>query len=231
MSFDKDTNTITLDDNSDFLVDSGLFFINMLRQTSQAENAPSGLVKDWKIIEKWLECQNSEITSIEEEKIGKAWKAYLAIGLAPSFKLQPAFDHYSKQYKDSGYSFQEDKAPTEVMDVFDRLLATDDELTVKRKHDWDEEKKKLEAVFKKLPKKRLTLKQKIPTFSRNTRIFVAASLAWFVWVVFRTSDAWEILGIYLDDWDEDMFFVNVALPIIVVWLGFKTYKWISNANK
>lgn len=91
MSFDKDTNTITLDDDSDFLVDSGLFFINMLRQTSQAENAPSGLVKDWKTIEKWLECQNSEITSIEEEKIGKAWKAYLAIGLAPSFKVLRRF--------------------------------------------------------------------------------------------------------------------------------------------
>lgn len=137
MSFDKDTNSIVLGEDSDFLVDSGLFFINFLRQTSKAENAPSGLAKDWGIIENWLECQNSEITSIEEEKIGKAWKAYLAIGLAPSFNLQPAFDHYSKQYKDSGYSFKEDKASTEVMDVFDRLLATDDELTVKRKHDLD----------------------------------------------------------------------------------------------
>lgn len=75
MSFDKETNTITLDNNSDFLVDSGLFFINMLRQTSQVENAPSGLVKDWEVIEKWLECKNREITAIEEKRIGKALRA------------------------------------------------------------------------------------------------------------------------------------------------------------
>jgi len=231
MSFDKDTNTITLDENSDFLVDSGVFFINMLRQTSHAENAPSELVKDWQIIENWLGCNNREITSKEEGKIGKGWKAYLAIGLAPSFKLQPAFDHFSKQYKQSGYSFKEDKPPTEVMDVFDRLLATGEELSIKRKHDWDAEKKKLEAVFKKFPKKKLTFKQRMSTFSKNTRIFIAASLAWFIWVVFRTSDDWEILGIYLDDWDEDMFFANVALPIFIVWLAFKTYKWISIAKK
>ena len=231
MSFDKDTNTITLDENSDFLVDSGVFFINMLRQTSLAENAPDELVKDWQIIENWLGCENREITSTEEEKIGKGWKSYLAIGLAPSFKLQPAFDHYSKQYKESGFSFKEDKPPTEVMDVFDRLLATDKELSAKRTHDWDAEKKKLEAVFKKFPKKKLTSKQRMSALSKNTRIFMAASLAWFIWVIFRTSDDWEILGIYLDDWDEDMFFANSVLPILIAWLAFKTYKWISSANK
>lgn len=96
MAFDKDTNIITLDENSDFLVDSGVFFINMLRQTSQEENAPDKLIKDWRVIENWLGCENNEITSKEEEKIGNGWKAYLAIGLAPSFKLQPAFDHFLK---------------------------------------------------------------------------------------------------------------------------------------
>ena len=231
MSFDKDTNTITLDENSDFLVDSGVFFINMLQQTSVAENAPSELVNDWQIIENWLGCKNRKITSTEEEKIGKGWKSYLAIGLAPSFKLQPAFDHFSKQYKDSGFSFKEDKPPTEVMDVFDRLLATDEELSVKRKHDWSEEKKKFESILNKLPKKRLTFKQKVSSLSKKTRIFIATSVAWFVWVVFRTTDDWEILGIYLDEWDEDMFFANVALPILLVWLVFKTYKWVSSAQK
>lgn len=233
MAFDKNTNTntITLDENSDFLVDSGVFFINMLMQTSQAENAPDELNKDWRVIENWLGCENSGITSKEEAKIGIGWKAYLAIGLAPSFKLQPAFDHFSKQYKDSGYSFKEDKPPTEVMDVFDRLLATDEELSIKQKHDWDAEKKKLEAILKKLPKKKLTFKQRLSALPKNTRMFVAASASWFVWVIFRTSDDWEILGIYLNEWDEDMFFANVAIPILVVWLSFKVYKWINGARK
>ena len=231
MSFDKDTNTITLDENSDFLVDSGVFFIHMLRKTALGEDAPIGQLKDWKIIENWLACEDGNITTVEEEKIGKGWKAYLAIGLAPSFKLQEAFDYYSKQYKDSGYSFKDDKPSTEVMDVFDRLLATDKEITAKKNHDWAEEKKKWETVLKKLPKKKLTFKQRLSSLSKNSRIFIAGSVTWFVWVVFRTSDDWEILGIYLDYWDEDMFFANVALPILAVWLAFRVYKWVVGASK
>lgn len=231
MAFDKDTNTIILDANSDFLVDAGVFFIHMLRKTALAGDAPTGQIEDWKVIENWLGCEDGNITSVEEEKIGKGWKAYLAIGLAPSFKLQEAFDFYEKQYKDSGYSFKDDKPPTEVMDVFDRLLATDKEIEAKKNYDWAEEKKKWEAVLKKLPKKKLTFKQRISSLSKNSRIFIAGSIAWIVWVAFRTSDDWRILGIYLDEWDGDMFFANVGLPIVTVWLAFKAYKWISGASK
>ena len=152
MAFDKDTNTITLGENSDFLVDSGVFFMHMLQKTALAGDAPAEQLEDWQVIEKWLGCKGGNITPVEEEKIGKGWKAYLAIGLAPSFKLQEAFDFYEKQYKEADYSFKEDKPPTEVMDVFDRLLATDKEISAKKNHDWAEEKKKFEAILKKLPK-------------------------------------------------------------------------------
>jgi hypothetical protein len=231
MAFDKDTNTITLSENSDFLLDSGVFFIHMLRKTALAGDAPTGQLENWQVIERWLGCKGGNITSVEEDKIGKGWKAYLAIGPAPSFKLQDAFDFYEKQYKESGYSFKDDKPPTEVMDVFDRLLATDKEITAKKNHDWAEEKKKWEAVLKKLPKKKLTFAQRISSLSKNSRVFIAASVAWFIWVVFRTADYWEILGIDLNDWDEDMFFANLILPIIAVWLTFKTYKWVADASK
>ena len=117
------------------------------------------------------------------------------------------------------------------MDVFDRLLATDQEISAKREYDWAEEKKKLEAVFKKSPKKKLTLKQKINSISKNSRIIIASSLVWFVWVLFRTTDDWEMLGMYLDDWDGDMFFANVFLPIIILTIALKTYKWIADAKK
>lgn len=231
MSFNKDTNTITLDKNSDFLVDSGVFFIHILKKTSLSGDSPSELNSDWKVIENWLDLNSSNITPEAEAKIGKAWKAYLAIGLAPSFKLQEAFNHYSEQYKKSDYSFKNDKPPTEVMDVFDRLLATDQEISSKREHDWAEEKKKIEAVFKQLPKKKLTLKQRIHSLSKNSRIIVASSVAWFVLVSFRTIDDWEILGVYLDDWDEDMFFANLFLPIIISIMALKTYKWVVGAKK
>jgi hypothetical protein len=202
MAFDKKTNTITVGENSDFLVDSGVFFLDMLRKNSLAADAPTAIKDDWSTVKNWLGFDNN-ITSSEEEKLSKAWKSYLAIGCAPSFKLQSAFDQYAQQYKESGYSFKEHKAPSEVMDVFDRLLATDSEISAKRNHDWAEEKRKLDAVFKNFPKKKRSLKQKISSLSKNSRILIASSITWFFWVVFRTSDDWEILGIYLDNWDDD----------------------------
>lgn len=232
MSFDKDSNTITLDENSDFLVDSGVAFIHLLKETAFGNDVPIGQSKDWEVIENWLGCRGKNISSIEEEKIGKGWKAYLAIGIAPSFNLQEAFDFYSETYKKSGYSYKKDKPPKEVIEVFERMLASDDEIKVKKEHDWTEIKRKLEEFFEKnYPKKKLTFKQKISTLKKNTRTCIIASVFWFIWVLFRTSNDWEILGIYLDDWDEDMFIINVVLPIIIVWLAFKAYKWVTNAKK
>lgn len=227
MAYDKKTNTITVGPDSDFTMDSGIFFIQDLKKISGEKNTPQDIINDWLIVEEWLGCEEREISKADEEKIGRAWKAYLAIGLAPSFSLQPSFDAISKQYKDAGYLFEGDKAPTKVMDVFDRLLATKDDLAVKRKHDWNEEKKKIEAVFKNLKKK--TLKEKLISLPRNSRMLILASVVWFMWVAFRTSGNYELLGIYLDAWDEDMFLTNLALPIIVIYLSLKAHQWVSNA--
>ena len=233
MSFDKDTNTITLDDNSDFLVDSGVLFIQMLVKASQIKNAPSRLQNDKLIVESWLNCKAENITSVEQDKIEKGWKAYIAIGLAPSMKLKKTFHHFSKQYKDEGYLFEDDAPPSKVTGVFDRMLATDEEITIKRNHDWGGEKNrlKMEAAVKNFSKRNLTFKQKLSTLSKETRIIVCSSVICFSWVVLRTADDWEILGIYLDDWEEDMFFINTGLPILVVWVAFQMYKWITSSSK
>ena len=230
MAFDKETNTITVGKDSDILVDSGLVFINTIKNLSQDENPAPEIISAWQVIETWLRCEGREITKDDEIKILKAWKSYLAIGLAPSFKLQPTFDTFSNQYKEAGYSFKEDKPPAKIMDLFDRLVATKEELKSKRNHDWEEENKKFEKILKSSPKK-LTLKQKIPPFKRNTRILIVASIAWFFWVIFRTSDDYELLGIDLYQWDDDMFLANSILPILVAWLAVKSYKWVNKAEK
>jgi len=229
MAFDSSSNTITIGPDSDFMVDSGVFFITALQKMSQEKNPPPSLLKDWEIIENWLGCSGRRISKIDEDKIAKAWKAYLAIGLAPSFKLQGAFDLYCEKYKEENYSFKEDKPPTEIMDVFDRQLATDEEITQKRKHDLDVEKKKFEQVFKKYEKKQ-TLKQRITPKTKTSKSLLIFTIAWLLWVIFRTADDFELLGIYFDSWDEDMFFVNLLLPILSVWFGLKIYKWVANTK-
>jgi len=230
LAFNSKTNTIIVDDNSDFLVDSGLFFIHQMRKMAMEENPPARVLSDWKVIEEWLGCSGNQLSKEHEATISKAWKAYIAIGLAPSFELQEAFDSFSKQYLEAGYSYKEDKAPTEVMNVFDRLLATAEQLSAKRKHDWAEEKKRLEGALKGL-KKKPSMKRRLTLLSKNTRMFVVAAVTWFVWVIFRTSDNYELFGIDFDRWDDDMFLVNVLLPIGLAFIVFKAFKWITSATK
>ena len=230
MAYDRKTHTITVGKESDFLMDSGIAFIDDLKMDSEHGDAPSSLVDDWKIIEKWLGCAGRQLTKEDNEKIGKAWRAYLAVGVAPSDKLQPVFTSFSNQYQREGLAYVADKPPTEVMDVFDRLLATDAEIKKKRARDIDSERKRFEAILQNVRVDR-GLRDRFESLSRNKRILIAIAVAWVAWVVLRTSGDYEILGIYLDDWEEDMFLVNLLLPPFVIWISFSLYNWIKGAKK
>lgn len=135
MAFDPKNNTISVGEGEDFFADSGQFFLLTLKKLSEDPSlAPDHRLKsDWRVIEEWLGCADRKLNEIDLDKIARAWKAYIAIGLAPSEKLQDSFDLQSQMYKKQGYSFEKDKAPEAVMDVFDRLLATDEEIATKQK--------------------------------------------------------------------------------------------------
>src|SRR3546814_3971671 len=106
-----------------------MMFLSELRADGSSTDAPEGMRKDWTIVAEWLEHTAGDLTSQQFEKLEKAWIAYLAIGLAPSVELQSAFQHYSEQFPDQNKA---DRAPTAVMNVFDRLLATDAQIKLKR---------------------------------------------------------------------------------------------------
>jgi hypothetical protein len=230
MAYDSETNRISVDKDSDFMADSGAFFINTLKRMAEETNAPSSLRNDWKVIEGWLGCAGRELTNDDSEKIGKAWRAYLAVGVAPSDKLQPVFTSFSNQCQQEGLAHVAKKPPTEVMDVFDRLLATETEIKVKRARDFDNVRKRFKAVLQNNPRK-TKLRGRFESLSRNKRILIGITVAWAAWVISRTSGDYEILGVYLDNWEEDMFLVNLLLPPIVIWISFSLYKWINRADK
>lgn len=231
MAYDNRTNTITVGDNSDFLVDSGAFHINLLRTLAEENDPSPQMLNDWRVIEKWLQCTGRPLNHKDNEKIGRAWRAYIAIGVAPSDKLQISFSTLSDNYKQQGLSFISDKPPTEVMDVFDRLMATDDEIKKKRPRDHEVEKKKIETMLKKSPSTKI-IKSWLETLSKNKRIFIAFVIAWAAWVIVRTSGHYYgILGVELDRWDEEMFLVNLVLPPAFVWAAYSIFNWIKRAEK
>ncbi len=120
---------------SDGLIDlgqMGVMFVTMAQGLAAQEGASQRAKDNWDAIYNWLELDGGEIGQEEQGLIEKAWKAYMAIGVAPSKKLQSSFDQFSKDYKLEDYDFQPDKPPAEVITAFDRMLATDDEIKEKR---------------------------------------------------------------------------------------------------
>ena len=154
MVYDSKSKTITLttDSFSEFHEDSAAFFLHMMRDIAQMPTASQQQVNDLKILEAWLGCEDRELTNQDEEKMSKAWKAYMAMGIAPSIALQQSFDYAKKSLKSEGYSFEADRPPTNVIGVFKRLMASDKEIELKQKFDVhkfaeSEEGKKIKRKF------------------------------------------------------------------------------------
>ena len=74
MAYDSETMTITVGEESAFIVDSGLFFIDILRKEANATGAPESLRKDWMILENWLGCAGKPLGAAENENISAAWR-------------------------------------------------------------------------------------------------------------------------------------------------------------
>jgi len=171
----------------DLFVNGGISYVRMLRELSQGSNANESTRKDWATIRDWLGCHNNELTTEHDENIGRAWLAYLIIGRAPSHELQPVFDSFHAQYKNSNLT----RPPAGIIGVFDRLLASDDQISQKRVSDLEAERLKLAQIIGKLPNK--TKQSWWRRQSRSVRSWVFVSAAWaaialFIIAVFDPLD-------------------------------------------
>lgn len=205
VTYKSDDNTIIIDKNSDFSVDSGVFFIHTLKQMANEKDATTEFKSLWNVIETWLDCKNRELSKSDENKIAKAWKAYYAIGKSPSIELQPAFDMFSKKYREEGYCYSSDKAPSEVINVFDKLMATDEQIEAKRKSDFQKgESNKLGTIPKPKVNKKVapSKNENYPKFlchlqTKKGRIFYAMLSTLLIFLSFNGIDeSFELIHRY-----------------------------------
>jgi hypothetical protein len=193
MGYNRDSRTITVGPDSDFLADSGLHFIYTYRDIAHKEDAPASIKRDWQVLEEWLGCLGRELSKEDERIIRSAWLGYYAVGLAPSFELQPAFDHFATTHNVKEHL--KNKPPTFIMDVFDRMQATDDDIAKKREHDVEEENKKKIAAPSSMPKRSAPSissgtshpPPQFPNWMRDPErlrkvIFVVLGLLWWIWL-------------------------------------------------
>ena len=127
-------------DLSTFLHETGHFYTEVLGALSKQENIPDQIKNDFETLVKWAGFESVDQwnkTDLEgrrsaHEKIARGFEAYLMEGKAPTSKLQAAFDRFktwlTSIYKTvTGLDVQ---LSDEVRDVFNRLLATDEQLKV-----------------------------------------------------------------------------------------------------
>lgn len=222
----KETRAIALDNDSDFLIDFGEMAIITSRTIANQPGAPLSIITDWKIIETWLNCSGREISIEDKKKIHGALKYYYARGVAPSETLQESFTSFAKQYQKDDIK----KPPIQILDVFDRMFATNTD--IKCKQEFDSKNSSNNIKYKNNPETKFNeILDYLKSLNRNKRAFISMTTLWFIWVLFRTINDYKIMGVRFDDWSEKMFLINLILPPIIIFGLFILYKWVKNADK
>lgn len=127
---------------STFIHESGHYFLDVLTDVAMKENAPAQVKADVQTLMDWFGVKDLEewrSLSIDEqraahEQFARGFEQYLREGEAPSTALEKVFkafkDWLTKIYK-SSQELQVEISP-EVRVVYDRLLATDEQIRAKR---------------------------------------------------------------------------------------------------
>ena len=118
-------------DLSTFLHETGHFYLEILADLATAPNASDQLQSDFKVLLDWFGVESrDQIETKHHEMLARAFEAYLMEGKAPSSRLQKVFSRIKvwllsvyRQIRNLNVELTPD-----VRGVFDRMLATEDEI-------------------------------------------------------------------------------------------------------
>lgn len=118
---------------STFLHETGHFYLEVMGDLAARTDVPEQVKQDYQTILDWFGVTDrSGIKVDQHEQFARGFEAYLREGKAPSAALQSAFSRFkawlTQIYRDA--SRLNVQLNDEVRRVFDRLLATDDEIAV-----------------------------------------------------------------------------------------------------
>lgn len=120
-------------DLSTFLHESGHIFLKLMSQAAMDPAASEQMRLDWAATLKWLGADNfASLTTEQHEKFATGFERYLLEGNAPSVRLVQAFERFRlwliDVYRTAKRLAQLAPINDDIRGVFDRLLATDDEI-------------------------------------------------------------------------------------------------------
>ncbi|USX01012.1 hypothetical protein NHF41_03680 [Pseudomonas proteolytica] len=118
---------------STFLHETGHFYLEVMGDLAARTDVPDQVKQDYQTILDWFGVNDRSAIKVDQhEQFARGFEAYLREGKAPSAELQSAFSRFkawlTQIYRDA--SRLNVQLNDEVRRVFDRLLATDDEIAV-----------------------------------------------------------------------------------------------------
>ncbi len=122
-------------DLSTFLHETGHFFLEMFSTLADDSSAPQQIRDDMDVIRKFLGAEDGKPFSRDQhEKWARASEAYFMEGKAPSLELADAFARFKTWLTHIYRSVRglNVKLNPEIREVFDRMLATDEEIAAAR---------------------------------------------------------------------------------------------------
>lgn len=119
-------------DLSTVLHELGHYYLEVIDEIAAGKNAPEQVARDVSAIRSWLGAEEGKPLTVEQhEQFARGFEQYLAEGKAPSPDLSAAFARFKRWliavYKDLRRLNVE--LTDEVRAVFDRLVATDEQIT------------------------------------------------------------------------------------------------------
>jgi GNAT superfamily N-acetyltransferase len=119
-------------DATTFLHETGHFFLEVLGDLAADPNASPDIVRDYDALLNWFGVESREqIGTDQHEQFARGFEQYLGEGKAPSAELAPAFARFKAWVKAIYRSLRNLNVDLtdDVRGVFDRLLATDEEIS------------------------------------------------------------------------------------------------------
>lgn len=133
----KDGRSYTL---STFLHETGHLFLELMRTVAADEQAPAEVAQIWDDALNWFGLTREQWDAMDldakrpyHERWAEAFEAYLMEGKAPSLSLREAFQAFKAWLKRIyNEMFARERLDPQIRDVFDRMLATDQEIAEAR---------------------------------------------------------------------------------------------------
>ncbi len=124
---------------STLLHESGHAFVHIMEELSKRDDAPARITENYQAMLDWVGATNASELDIringeaareKQERLARAFEAYLREGKAPSAKLQSAFSQFREWLKKiyQNLTQLDVTMDDEIRTVFDKMLATDAEI-------------------------------------------------------------------------------------------------------